>query len=103
MKKTNSSLRDLAVGDDIWIQAAARPNGIWQQHGKGSFLLPAVAPIPLRVCEQWCYEAGRASATLQGPFVLMEEERANMYYKDYMMTHRTDLAPLPLRQCITVC
>ena len=88
-KKSSSSVRELAIGDDVWMQTAVRPSGIWQQQGKGSFILPAVAPIPLRVCEQWCYEAGRSSASLLGPFQLVEEERALTYYKDYMAPHRT--------------
>lgn len=87
-KKSSSSLRDLAIGDDVWMQTVLRPTGIWQQHGKGSFILPAVSPIPLRVCEQWCYEAGRSSATLIGPFELVEEERANLYFKDFLLPHR---------------
>lgn len=86
---SNSLLKDLAIGDDVWLQTALRPSGIWQQQGKGSFILPAVAPIPLRICEQWCYEAGRGSALLSGPFALMEEERSTCYYKDYLYPHRT--------------
>lgn len=92
VKKNSSGIKDLAVGDDVWLQAALRPTGIWQQQNKGSFILPAVAPIPLRACEQWCYEAGRSSASLSGPFTLMEEERSTCYYKEYLLPHRTYLA-----------